>query len=154
MKNKYLMGMIALLVVVFMTACQTETEVGGALEGGTVPNGATQGIKDSTQGALTQIKKAEVGMTQQVQAFITQQTMEVTDPQIKQMMQSQELVNKVVAAGNLEGCSKFKDAYYKESCQVFILAGKAVSKSDTKVCEAGATAKIRDLCKVYVSQKQ
>lgn len=154
MKNKYLMGMIALLIVVFLTACQTETEVGGALDGGTVPNGVTQGIKDSTQGALTQIKKADVGMTQQVQAFITQQTMEVTDPQIKQMMQSQELVNKVVATGNLEGCSKFKDAYYKESCQVFILAGKAASKSDTKVCEAGATAKIRDLCKVYVSQKQ
>ncbi|HRY91508.1 MAG TPA: hypothetical protein P5229_04180 [Candidatus Gracilibacteria bacterium] len=151
MKNNFAMVFVTLLTVVFLVACQAEENI---LVGNIVQKGSTQALITTTQNGLTQVQKTAVKVSPESDSQFIQQTMEVTDPQIKQMMQSQELVNKVVAAGNLEGCSKFKDAYYKESCQVFILAGKAVSKSDTKVCEAGATAKIRDLCKVYVSQKQ
>ena len=152
MKNNFAMVFVTLLTVAFLAACQAEEIV--LVGGDVVKQGSTQALTTTTQNGLTQIQKAAVKVNPGSGSQFTQQTAEVIDPQIKQMVQSQELVNKVVAAGKIEDCSKLKDAYYRESCQVFILAGRAASKSDTKVCDAAATAKIKDLCRAYVAQKQ
>lgn len=139
------------LLAMFLAACQEqENVIGPAGNTGTQTSIGTQ-TKTAPQFIIATQYVSTGNSKGSSQAIIVSQ--EVT-PEMQKIMDLQAQLDKIMATGNVANCSEIKDHTYNTSCQVYMLAAKAKSKTDTKVCDAGTTTEVKDLCKKYVEQNK
>lgn len=66
------------------------------------------------------------------------------------LIAQQDLLNKIVADGDISGCSELEMEQFFVNCEVYILSARAENAGDTAVCDDASNDNIKDRCVAQV----
>lgn len=72
--------------------------------------------------------------------------------QTSALLKLQDQLNKVILTKNINNCAEIKDQIYFTSCNVHILANRAVEENKPDACSGGTTDEIKQTCLAYYNQ--
>jgi hypothetical protein len=80
-------------------------------------------------------------------------SVEVDQEVINDLLEKQDKLNEIVQAGELSRCAEIEDDVYFKSCERNLIAAKATSTSDVKLCDEISDEENRKYCVTLVENK-
>ncbi len=66
------------------------------------------------------------------------------------LIAQQDLLNEIVAGGEISRCSEFEMEQFFVNCEVYILFARAENNADTQVCDEASNDNIKERCVAQV----